>query len=473
VSARRALTVILVGALALTGGKRARAQAPAEPVAPAVRRGKGPGGALLIVESNRTVPLVHVVVASRSGSAQDPRHREGLTNLAAEMALRGAGGRTREEIDAALDALGATLDVETQPDETRFEGDVLARNLDAYLAILADVLLRPTFAPAELARTKRELVAQIEEQRTDDRELCARFFARNLYGDHPYGHPADGLPAALEAVTASELAAHFKRHFVGGNLVIAAAGDVEASDFQARLGRAFKGMKELAAPPPDALELRPPVPPKGWRIQLVDKPDRQQTQLMFGHPALKATDPDYLPLVIGIAAFGGHGMNATLMNEVRTKRGLAYGAYMTLGERRGVGATAGWVFSGTDKTVATLKLVLKLYVALMDWGVTTEQVAFFRNFLIGSHASDMDAPAHRVDARVSAEISGLPDDWVDTLPARLAAVKPAAVNAALKRHVHARDLAITMVASAPVMKKLLVGSKIRESDVDVVPYDSY
>ena len=436
-------------------------------------RGKGPGGSLLIVESNRTIPLVHVVVASRSGSAEDPRHREGLTNLAAEMALRGAGGKTREELDAALDALGATLEVETQPDETRFEGDVLARNLDAYLALVADVLLRPTFAPAELARTKRELVAQIEELRTDDRALCSRFFARNVFGDHPYGHPPEGLPAAIEAATAAEVSAHFKRHFVGRNLIIAVAGDVEAADFAARLARAFKGMREVAPPPPDALELRPPVPPKGWRIQLVDKPDRQQTQLMFGHPAVKATDPDYLPLLIGLSAFGGHGMNATLMNEVRTKRGLAYGAYMTLGERRGVGAATGWVFSGTDKTVATLKLVLKLYVALMEWGVTTDQVVFFRNFLIGSHAADMDAPAQRMDARVSAEVAGLPADWVDTLPARLAAVKPAAVNAALKKYVHARDLAITMVASAPVMKKLLVASKIKESDVDVVPWGSY
>jgi predicted Zn-dependent peptidase len=109
----------------------------------------------------------------------------------------------------------------------------------------------------------------------------------------------------------------------------------------------------------------------------------------------------------------------------------------------------------------------------MQGGVTTDQVAFFRNFLIGSHASEMDAPEHRLDARVSAEIAGLPPDFVDTLPARLAAVKPLEVNAALKRHAHARDLAITMVASAPVMKKLLVDSKIRESDVDVVPFDSY
>jgi zinc protease len=467
VSARLGL-VVAMGVLEVTASRRARAETPPTP---AVTRAKGPGGTLLIIESNRTIPLVHVVVASRAGSASDPRHLEGLTNLAAEMALRGAAGKTREQLDAALDALGATLEVHTELDQTRFEGEVLTRNLDAYLALLADVMLRPTFAPAELARTKRELIAQIEELRTDDQSLCARFFAHNLYGDHPYGHAAEGRAADLKGMSAAEVAGHFKRLFVGRNLVIAVAGDVEPTDLAARLRRAFRGMRDLPAPPTDPLELRPPVPPKGWRVQLVDKPDRQQTQLMFGHPAVRATDPDYLPLMIGFAAFGGHAMTSTLMNEVRTKRGLAYGAYMTLSQRRGTGAAAGWVFSGTDKTIATLKLVLKLYVGLMDAGLSAADVDFFRTFLIGSHAADMDAPQHRLDARVSAEIAGLPADFVDTLPARLGAIGPPAVNAALKRHVHAKDLAITMVATAPVMKKLLVEAKIQESAIDVVPFD--
>jgi zinc protease len=469
---RRLAVLFAMGVLVMTAarprGARAATLAP-----PPVTRSKGPGGALVIVESNRTIPIVHVVVASRSGAAVDPRHREGLTNLAAEMALRGAGGKTREELDTALDSLGATLEVQTDRDSTRFEGEVLARNLDAYLALVGDVLLRPTFAPAEVARTKRELVAQLDELRTDDHALCARFFSRNLYGDHPYGHPPEGLAAALGSATAAELAAHFRRHFVGRNLVVAASGDVDAADFAARLARAWKGMRDLAAPPTDPLELRAPVPPKGWRIQLVDKPERQQTQLMFGHPVVPAADPDYLPLTLGYAAFGGHGMTSTLMDEVRTKRGLAYGAYMTLSERHGTGAAAGWVFSGTDKTVATLKLVLKLYVALMDKGLPAERVEAFRLFLLGTNAAEMDAPEHRLEARVSAEIAGLPPDWVDTYAARLGAVKAATVNAALKRHVHARDLAITMVATAAVMKPLLLEAKIKESAIDVVPFDGY
>jgi predicted Zn-dependent peptidase len=85
----------------------------------------------------------------------------------------------------------------------------------------------------------------------------------------------------------------------------------------------------------------------------------------------------------------------------------------------------------------------------------------------------MDEPEHRLSARVSAEMAGLPADYVDSYPARVRALSPAAVNAAIKRHVHARDLAITMVASAPAMKPRLLDAKLDASAIDVVPYDGY
>jgi len=463
----------MIGAL-LSATLAVGAAAPKTTAAtPGAIRRPGPAGSVLIVESNPTIPLVHVVVASRSGSASDPRHREGMTNLAAEWARRGAGGKSREELDAALDALGATLEVSTLPDSTRLEGEVLSRNLDGFLALLSDVIVRPTFSTAELDRTRREVIGQIDEQRNDDRALAARYFVRNLYADHPYGHPPDGIASALEAARPEEVSAHFRRHFVGKNLVFAFSGDVEVDALAAELKRTFKALSAGPPPEPNALELREPVPPKGWRIQLVDKPDRQQTQLLFGHPAVRATDPDFVPLTLGLAVFGGHAMNSTMMSEIRRKRGLAYGAYLQLSERRGVGAATGWVFSGSDKTVTTLKLALRLYVAFMDKGVSAEDVAFFKRFLIGSHASEMDVPEHRLAARVTAEVAGLPADFVDRYPEHVEAQTAAGVNAVIKRRVHARDLAITMVATASVMKKLLLDAKVQESAIDVVPYDAY
>jgi zinc protease len=176
---------------------------------------------------------------------------------------------------------------------------------------------------------------------------------------------------------------------------------------------------------------------------------------------------------VAFAAFGGRGMRSTLMDEVRTRRGLAYGAYMGLVPRRGPSAARAWVFTAAERTVTTLKLVLRLYRRMLKEGVSAERVRFFQGFLAGAYASDMDAPERRLTARVSAEVQGLPPDFVDTYTDRIKAVTPAEVAAAIKAHVRPDKVAITMVASAPRVLKLLNASGIDPDAIDIVRYDSY
>jgi zinc protease len=436
----------------------------------AAQRGPGPAGSVVLTDQ-APLPLVWVTVAARTGAAADPKGKEGLSHFAAELARRGAAGKSRATIDEALDALGATLAVDVDPDSVRFVGQVLARNLDPFLDLLAEIILKPDFPADELGRTRKELVAQLEEARNDDQALCARFFERRLYGDHPYGRPADGTAKSLARIRREDLVRQHTRTFVGPNLIFAAAGGITPKDFSERLEARFAGLPPgPAAPPP---ELPVPARPEGWRLQIVDKPERQQTQIMFGQPSLSATHPDRLALALALASFGGRGMTATLMDEVRTKRGLAYGAYMSLLTRRGAGALRGWVFTSAKRTVTTLKLVLRLYRRLRKEGISDERLKLFQTFLAGTHASDMDDPGRRLDARVSAETRGLPADDIDTFAERIRAITPAEVQTAIQRHLDPENLAITLVATSDVIRPLLVRSGIAEGAIDVVPFDSY
>ncbi|MEO5769094.1 MAG: pitrilysin family protein, partial [Polyangia bacterium] len=453
-----------------------KAESPGTSTLSTLERRAGPSGSLLLVEPNHALPLVHVIVAIRSGSSWDPHKKDGVMNLMGEVARRGAAGRTREQLDRQLDALGATLDVETDADSIRLQGHVLARHLDDYLRITADVLLRPDFSAAEFARTRREILADIEESRNDDQALGQRFFIRNLYSDHPYGHSPEGDQASLERVRRDDLVVHHRRHVVGPNVVIAAAGDVNVDDFAARVQRLFATLPRAAAPGPNPLAVREPQPPQGWRIQIVDKPDRQQAQVLFGHFGVRASDPDFVPLLVAISSFGGHGMKSTLMDELRTKRGLAYGTYMGLAGRLNRGPVRGWFFTSNANTVSTLKLVLRLYVTLMENGIDEQRLAFAKAFLAGSQVSEVDDPGQRLTARVNYEIAGngtLNAGFVDELPARVRAVTAAQVKAAVLRHLRARDLAITVVATAADLWTRLVDAKVQPGAIDVVPYDSY
>lgn len=462
------VATVVVALLALGRGAFAQPQG-----APAVERRAGPAGSLLLVETNRTLPLVHVVVAVRSGSGWDPHKKEGLAHLAAAAARRGAAGQSRAQLDARLDALGANLDVTVDPDSTRFEGDVLVQHLDELLAVAADVLLRPDFTPAEVARTRRDVLAQIDEADNDDVALGARYFERNLYGDHPCGYPAEGARASVARVRREDLRAFFGQRVVGPNVILAAGGDVSAEEFAAAVGRHFGALPARPAPGPNPLALREPQQPHGWRIQIVDKPDREQAQIFFGQLAVPATDPDYVPLLVLATSFGGRGMKATLMDEIRTKRSLAYGAYMTLSERLERGALTGWVQAATAKAVPTLKLALKLYVGLMEKGIAPDRLAFAKSFLTGALGTEMDDPTHRLDARVTAEIVGLPPGFVDDLPARIQAVTSAQLGAVVARRIHAHDLAITIVATAAALRPRLLEAKIQPSAIDVIPYQTF
>jgi predicted Zn-dependent peptidase len=350
-------------------------------------------------------------------------------------------------------------------------GEVLARNLDPLLALLADIVLRPDFTVAELARTKREIQGQLDENRNDDRALCARYFERRLYGDHPYGRASDGTEKSLARLRRPDVESRFRGAFAGKNLIFGAAGDVTPDAFRSKIMRAFAGLAPGSPPAPAVL--RAPLVPDGWRIQLVDKPDRQQTQIMLGHGTVPAAHPDFLALTVAFAAFGGRAMSSTLMDEVRTKRGLAYGAYMGVVPRRGPGSVRAWVFTAAERTVTTLKLMLRLYKRFMKNGIPAERVRFFQSFLAGVHAADMDAPERRLSARVSAELQGLPPDFVDSYAERIKALTPEQVAAAIKAQVRADNLAITMVASAPKLTRLLTASGVDPNAIDIVRYDSY
>jgi hypothetical protein len=219
--------LVMMGAL-LSATLAVGAAAPRSvPATPGALRRPGPAGSVLIVESNPTVPLVHVVVASRSGSAADPRHREGLTNLAAEWARRGAGGKSREEIDAALDGWARRWRCRRSP---------IRRGSREWCC-------RATWTPSWgcwptswCARTfRRQSWTHASRGDRSDRRAAERrsgpgrpLLRAQPVRRSPLRSPADGIISAVEAARPEEVSAHFRRHFVGKNLVFAFSGDVEA-----------------------------------------------------------------------------------------------------------------------------------------------------------------------------------------------------------------------------------------------------
>lgn len=220
---------------------------------PKEKTSAAPAQSGLLVEENHSLPLCRVQVTLRTGAASDAtpaaelglkkgQTLDGLCNFATELQRRGAGGKSRATLDEAIEALGASVHILCWHDQVLFEAVSLKENIDAACALLADVMLRPDFPESEGEKLRRELVAHLDDLRDDDNSLVQRFFARELYGQGPYGRPVGGTKESIEQYNLKLARAFFAHYLVRGNVMFGTAGDLSEKEAAALIGRHFGGM---------------------------------------------------------------------------------------------------------------------------------------------------------------------------------------------------------------------------------------
>jgi zinc protease len=412
-----------------------------------------------IFEESHDLPLVDVEALIRAGHVDDPPGKEGLARHAVELLRRGAGGRSRADVDAAFDALGAEVSASHYADGIAYSVRCLARNIEPTLALLADVLFRPALTDDEHARLVREGLAAIDDMRDDDATLATRYFERYALAGHPYGRTGLGTHDSLEALTRGDAAAWVARNVHAASLVVGFAGDIDG-DRAEDLAAALVAASPTARPLPPA----PPAPAPGERrVILVDKPDRAQATVVIGHAAPPPAHPDAIALAVACTAFGGT-FTSRLVSEVRVKRGWSYSVGCRVTRARAGHTFRIRLVPSVERAIDALALVGDLYAAFAATGPTDEEVEFARSYLVGSHAFDVATAADRLERRIEAALWDLPPDHHLTVVGRVARVTPDEVRAAARRWLRPEASVTTVVASA---------DSIELAGAEVVPYDSY
>ena len=462
-----------------SGGGTATTTTPATPAAARLSGvAAGPSGSRLLVDANHDLPLVRVAFTLLTGAADDPPGLEGMASFATELACRAAGGLGREALDESLEQLGADLAVSADADAVNFDVEVLAANLEPALDLLCDCVLRPDLPEAEARKLRQEMQAALDDLRDENGSLARRFFARQLYGDaHPYGRPAVGTAASIERLTGAGARRWLERAVAGGNLIASVAGDLSEERFHALLDRRLGvlragGPQRVTMPPPPTFARG-----RGLWLQVVDKPDCTQSQLLLGQPSVRRAHPDYLPLSVAATAFGGT-FTARLMTEVRVKRGLSYGASAAIGQARGARALSMSMAPANHQTAETLELVVGLFRDFVEHGVTDDEVEFAKEHMASSFAFQTATPEDRIDLRTALAVCELPPDTLVNLVRDIRAVTPRRVAEALPAHQTPSDLAITIASTAsellPMLEKAhIIPRLIPRERVSVVPYDSF
>ncbi|MGE5278210.1 MAG: M16 family metallopeptidase [Acidobacteriota bacterium] len=374
--------------------------------APQVESAKLENGLEILVVRRPELPKVAVTLVSRAGSVADPAGKEGTAYLAART--MGLGTKTRKalEIETALGDLGATLDAETARESSRLGFEILRRNLEPGLAILADVAMSPTFPESEVEREKKRHLDALAQQEKNGNAIAARVRAMLAFGAaHPYGRPAQGLPETVGRISREDLAAFHGSRFKPGGSALVFAGDVTLSEAQALARKAF-GAWSGAAPPPIAIP--PASPSPGGRVYLVDRQDAAQTVVTQALLGTEHAAPDYYALMLADGVWGGAASSRLDMN-LREDKGYSYGVFSYLVPYRKGGlwyANGGVQTNKTRESVAEFEKELRAIAGGKP--ISPEEFEFQRLRIMRGYSQQFESLG-----RVAGQVADL---WTEGLP---------------------------------------------------------
>jgi zinc protease len=433
---------------------------PIAPVLPTAAEKTLPNGLRVIVARSSALPLVTVDLTVKAGSVFDPDGKAGLAGMAADLMTEGAGTRTAVDIAAQTEALGAELSAGAGREFTSVTLNALSSNLDPAVDLMADVALRPTFDPEELDRLRDQSIDGFQVSMTEPGSVAGYVSAPAVWAGTPFGDVT--TPTTLKALKRDDLAAFHARWFRPDNAVLVITGDITPEAGFALAERAFGAWKAPATPLAAAPAVSAAAKP---RLVIVDMPNAGQASVIVAKRAITRDDPRYYAGLVANNVLGG-GYSSRLNQEIRLKRGLAYGAGSSLSVRKGSGGFSASTSTKNETAGEVLTLLRGEMTRLGQAPPTPEEMAARKSVLIGGFGRELATTGGLADTLGSLAAYGIDLKEVSLFTAKVEAVTPSQVQDFAAQVLKPGEASVIVVGDGK-----LFGKSLKEAlpDAEVIP----
>ena len=289
--------------------------------APAVQTATLDNGLRIFTIEDRELPIVQFELRLKGGLLLEDEARLGVANLLAETMTEGTATKTPEELEQAIDLLGASINVNAGRESFSISGSTLARNFAATMSLVEEILLEPRWDAQQFELARQRVRATLRQRSSIPAALAQDAFARMVYGDHILARNPLGEESTIDGIAIADLQAYYNEALAPGVAAFHAAGAASPDEVRASLaGIASRWTaRDVAFPDPPA-----------WSdaragLYFLDVPGSVQSVLMVGRLALPETDPEFYPATVMNFRLGGGGFASDLTQVLREQKGYTYG----------------------------------------------------------------------------------------------------------------------------------------------------
>jgi zinc protease len=417
---------------------------------PPFKRVRLKNGLTLLLMEQHEVPVISFNFIVKAGSVADPAGKEGLASLTAGLLRKGTKTRSADQISSELDFIGGVLQSDANLDYTEGFAEFVKKDINRGLELLSDTLLNPTFPQGEVTKLLNQRVDEIKAAKDQAQAVIGNYFSAYLYGNHPYGRPAEGDEKSLAAITRDDVQKFYRAYYTPSDAILAAAGDFNLAEMERVLADRFGPWQSAPAP---AISVPEPAPFQGKKLLLVDKPDSTQTFYQIGNVGIARTNPDRVYIQVINTLFGGR-FTSMLNSELRIKTGLTYGARSSFTQRKARGPFAISTYTRNATTERAIDLTLDILKRLHEKGITEDELKSAKSYLKGQFPPSIETTDQLAALIAQLEFYGLNESDINNYYAKVDSMTMADADRVIKQYFPLDNLVFVLVGKAEEIRTL-------------------
>jgi zinc protease len=354
------------------------------------------------------VPLIQFNVEINGGQFLDDMEKVGVANLVTDLMMEGTANRTPEELEEAIDMLGASIYMYTGRESITISANTLARNYSDVLALVEEILLEPRWDEEEFELAKTRTINSLKQRKADPNYISGQVFNKMIYGEnHIFSISTTGTEESVESITIDDLKNYYDKYFSPSLANFHIVGNISSGEVVESLqGLSEKWQTKEVEFPGYAL----PEPIGSSTIYFVDVPGAKQSVIRIGNLSMARIDEDYFPATVMNYKLGG-SFNGIVNMILREEKGYTYGARTSFS-----GSTIPGAFSASSsvRSSATLESVQIFKTSMENYreGISEEDLEFTKNALVKSYALDFETIGSLLYMLNNMSSYGLPADYV-------------------------------------------------------------
>ena len=409
---------------------------------PTVKKITLDNGLRLYLVEDKSLPLFNASVRINCGSHLEPGDKIGLAEVTGAV-LRTGGTKqwSGDEIDEMLEAVGASVETYIGLENGGASVNVLSEYTDLGLDVLADILRNPVFEQDKIDLEKVQQRAGISRRNDDPQQIASREFYKVIYGPNSvYARQTEY--ATIGAITRDDLVKFHKDYVSPDRIQLGVWGDFDETKLVAKINQLFGDW-------PKGTTTVPALPSVDYKfintVNYVEKNDVTQSNILMGHIGGRVTDDDYAARIVMNNILGG-GFGNRMLNAVRSKEGLAYGASATYTANIAYpGYFYTYVGTKSETTAKAIQEALKVIKGMQTDPPTDEEMARGKNAYLNSFVFNFDTKGEVVNRMMTYDFHGLPEDFLQRTKEAVEKVTAADVITAAKKNLRPDALQIVVV----------------------------